>query len=115
MKWAKVQAVVLVIALVVAASQCLANCLAKPCHEIAAAQNSASLPPCHKHQTPKPATTQESCKSSVLIADTRASYFAFDDMQRLDVASLLTQQPLAGALSAERLVHPDTTPPISNP
>ena len=92
MIWLRLQMAVVVIALVAAGTQCLAQCVAKPCHAAVAADE--SVPPCHRHQTPKQTNSQESCRYLVLVADHRAPSVVSVELQRLDFAAGLAVAPL---------------------
>ena len=102
---------VLAVALILASTQCLAQCVVQPCHESVTAED--SVPPCHRHQPQKQTSQPESCKYLVLVSDNRAPSVASMDLQRFDFSAAATAPPLALMHDIGRPVDQNISPPTS--
>lgn len=103
MTWPGIQIIVLAVALVTANSQCSAQCAIKPCHAIGTADESVA--PCHRHKSPKPTHTQESCKYIALVSDYRALSLVSVDLQRFDFTANPTASQLPLVRYSNRTVY----------
>ena len=62
------------VTLVIVNAQCVAICAATACeHPVPQPQDSAKLPPCHRHHVPKSSTAVKPCTDSVIVIDSGAS------------------------------------------
>jgi len=102
----RVQVFVLAIALILASTQCLAQCVVKPCHRSAAADESVS--PCHRHQPPKQTGNHEPCQYLALVSDNPAPPLVFDGLTAGLPAPQLMQLP-----SILRRTDEASSPPTS--
>lgn len=76
MSWRPLQIVAVTLALITAGTVCLGQCAAKPCHNLASAsqeRSTASIPPCHKSQPTKPATSSEQCNLALMFIGSRTT------------------------------------------
>lgn len=103
--------IVLAVALLVASTQCLAQCVVKPCHE--SVTTDESVPPCHRHQPQKHMDTHESCKYLGLVSDNRAPLLVSMDLQRFDFTAGLAAPPLVLTPYIGLPVYRNCSPPVS--
>jgi len=101
MKWLKI--LVLALAVTVANTQCVANCVVKPCHET----EQSSVPPCHRKAPPAPQT----CKYAVAPAEEQVPSSVIASFQHLDFDILVSSQPLVPQRHTEQKAELESSPP----
>jgi hypothetical protein len=78
MQWLAIQAVLVLVTLVAASSQCLARCAGLPCHDLQSPseeRGQSKVPPCHRHRQP-PKGPAHACQVSLTFVEQRLPVFA---------------------------------------